>query len=333
MVGHMTLEPKFSLAQLRDLRAGTRRQSAQNALAIERMDLEEFTAQEDEDIGIALVGLEGAIVWQSRVALDDYLFAHEDIADLLPPDFQVARMAFAQRLVQCRDWLHFRPELGPDMVAVGECIVDLLAIGQASNAAELHAVSLQVLNEAGYDWQAFWRKRKGTKPRIPDERFPTQKLLPFAHELIAAQAGAQIDWEALFIKAEPGYINSARSVMFTDMAEVKAAVDTLCDLHITYSTPNPDGNLRALEGYEIDSWHHLLWPSTVFAYLRVRQAHGLDLPVLDHPLLRQPMGQFPLRPFKTQDLPDWYLSALETLGTADPDLSDLRFLVTRENTL
>lgn len=329
----MALEPKFTLAELRGLRAGARRQTAQSALAIERKDLEAFVAQESGDIGIALVQLAGTISWQSRVALDDYLFAHEDIANLLPPDFQIARMAFAERLVQCRDWLQFRPDVGPDMAAIGECIVDLIAIGQAANAAELHAVSFQVLNETGYTWQVFWRDRKGTKPEIPDEQFPTQKLLPFAHELIAAQAGEEIDWEALYLKPEPGYITSARSVMSADMAEVKAAVDTLCDLHITFTTPDPQGDVGALDGYEIDSWHHILWPTTVFAYLRTRQTHGLELPTLDHPLLRQMMGQFPLRPFITQDLPQWYLNVLEALGTADPSLSDLRSLVTRENTL
>ncbi|WP_066710145.1 hypothetical protein [Celeribacter ethanolicus] len=330
----MALEPKYTVAELRGFRAGALREAAQKALAIDRMDLEEFAAQENGDVGIALVQLAGAIVWQSRVALDDYLFAQDDIADLLPPDFQVARMAFAERLIQCRDWLHFRsPDIGPDMANVGGCIVDLIAIGQAANAAELCEVSRQVLEETGYSWQVFWRNRRGTKPEIPDEEFPTQKLLPFAHELIAAQAGEEIDWEALFLETEPGYIAAARSVMSTDMAKVKAAVDALCDLHITFTTPNPDGNLRALEGYEIDTWHHMLWPTTVFAYLRVRQAHGLELPALDHPLLRQTMGQFPPRPFKTQDLPEWYLSALEALGNADPNLSDLRSLVMRENTL
>ncbi|WP_417280330.1 hypothetical protein [Celeribacter sp.] len=329
----MALEPRFTLAQLRDFRAGTRRQSAQEALIIDRTKLEAFAAQENGDVGIALVQLGGAIVWQSRVSLDDYLFSQDDLSDLLPPDFQVARMAFAERLTQCRDWLHFRPELGPDMADVGGCIVDLIAIGQAANAAELCKVSRQVLDETGYGWQVFWRNRRGTRPEIPDEEFPKQKLLPFAHELIAAQAGEEIDWEALFLKAEPGYISAARSVMSTDMAKVKAAVDALCDLHITFTTPNPDGNLRALEGYEIDTWHHMLWPTTVFAYLRVRQAHGLELPALDHPLLRQTMGQFPPRPFKTQELPEWYLSALDALGKADPNFSDLRSLVTRENIL
>ncbi|MBW3243312.1 hypothetical protein KUV57_11450 [Epibacterium sp. DP7N7-1] len=329
----MALEPKFTLAQLRDLRAGTRREAAQKALAIEISDLEDFASQKDDDIGIALAALEGSIVWQSRVVLDGYLFSEEDVTDPLPPDFQVARMAFAERLTQCRDWLHFRPELGPNMADVGGCIVDLIAIGQAANAAVLCEVSRQILDETGYGWQVFWRNRKGTKPEIPDEEFPKQKLLPFAHELIAAQGGEEIDWEALFLETEPGYITAARSVMSTDMAKVKAAVDALCDLHITFTAPDPDGDLRALDGYEIDTWHHMLWPTTVFAYLRVRQAHGLELPALDHPLLRQTMGQFPLRPFITQDLPQWYLNVLEALGTADPSLSDLRLLVTRENTL
>lgn len=81
-------------------------------------------------------------------------------------------MAFVERLIQCRDWLQFSPEVGPDMAAIGGCIIDLIAIGQSANARVLHDASLQVLGANGYDWQQFWRNRKGTKPEIPDEQFP-----------------------------------------------------------------------------------------------------------------------------------------------------------------
>ena len=43
------------------------------------------------------------------------------------------------------------------------------------------------------------------------------------------------------------------------------------------------------------------------------------------------MGQFPMRPFLTQQLPRWFLKALERLGELDPSLSNLKIMMETEN--
>lgn len=327
----MTLKPKHSIDQLRALRAAeSRRENARSTALGEEAELRKF-AESGDDIGVALATMSIYCTWQSRVELDDYLFNGIPDDERLPPDFQICRIAFVEILTQCRDWLQFGGEAGPDMAAVGGCIVDLLAIGQAENARILHDASIEVLGRTGYSWQNFWKDRKGTEPDIPDEDIPTQKLVPYAHELFAAQAGTEIIWDDLFMKPDLEYVNAAKTVMSQDMKLVKRAINTICDLHITYSSSNPEGDAGTLDGFEIDGWDHILWPSTVFAYLRVRQTHRLDLPQLDHPLLTQPMGQFPARPFLTQQVPEWFLKALERLKDLDPSLSDLRIMMKTEN--
>lgn len=325
------LTPRYTVAQLREFRRGDRQNAALKSLEIDLEDLEPFMSRDNDDIALALVHLNGMITWLGQIELDNYLLQPLEIEELPPPDFQVARVAFADRLIQCRDWLQFRSEAGVNMSEIGSCMADLVAIGQTANARLLHAASTQVMQEFGYSWQMFWKGREGKEQDLPDEEFPTQKLVPFMHELFAAENGEEVEWDDFYIRPDLAYIEAAQSVMSTDIARVKAAIDTLCDLHIEFSPSDPEGDAGPLDGFEIDGWDHLLWPSTVFAYLRIRQAHGLALPELTHPLLTQPMGQFTSRPFKTKQLPDWVLPLLNRLGEADPSLADIAELVSAEN--
>lgn len=323
----MALTPKFTPEKLRDFRTGKLQETTLKAFELEQSKLQNF-AQHDDNIGLALVHLESFSLFKQRCDLDSYIM-RDTFDGATPPDFQSSRYDFINQLISCRDWVtHGAP--GPVMATVGRTIIDLLAIGQDESARMLTAASETVLDGQGYDWQTFYRDRKKNFPNMRDDKLIRQKLLPLAHELLAAERGEKINWQQYCIEADQDALNVARTVMSDNMAEVQDAVNTLCDLHIAW-TFNPYGNKGALEGFEYEDWLHMLWPSSVFAYLRLRQKHGLMLPNLTHPLLAQTLGQFPERPFEPQAIPSWFLQVLAKLASLDSAFKKLSQLMLENN--
>ncbi|WP_394199179.1 hypothetical protein [Litoreibacter albidus] len=325
----MATLPSFTLKELRFFLRDDRESFSGPSLARELAKLEEWVETHD-DIALGLVHFSSVAAYLERVTFVDHIF--QDIEnELLPPlNLQTARYNFVYELINCRDWFAFG-DPSPVMSDIGRTIVDLIAIGQLENAQELSAIAAKILRQEGYSWQTFYRDRHIKFPEMEDDELVTQKLFPFALQLLSAITGDDFDWKASHVEVDASYVEIAKTVGSDDMDLVGQAIDGLCELHIAWTSPNPDGEVRAMEGFEIDRWAHVLWPSEVLAFLRVRERLGLVSPPLTHPLLQQPLARFSVRPFETSPLSQPMVAFLKKLGSLDPAMADLVDMVQRPN--
>lgn len=209
-------------------------------------------------------------------------------------------------------------------------MADCLAVGRFDNAQILHDQAVQLLDQHAYTAQKFYAE---DLERLKDpgnfvDIIP-QRLFVFVHELMGQRAGqAKQPWAKWDIVGDQEYIDAARAV-YTENSDLAAAtLCKLCNLHVQYSNPFPEGNNDDhLVGIEFDTPIRSLWPAEIFAWLRLRQERGLPLPEREHPLLEQSLGHFdPGRDRGWQPEP-WFTEFVEKLVQFNSRYKDLPNLV------
>lgn len=209
-------------------------------------------------------------------------------------------------------------------------LTDCLAAGRFGNAQVLHDQAVRLLDQRAYDRQKFYAEDLERKkdPSNFVEIIP-QRLFVFVHELMGQRAGqAKQPWAKWDIVGDKDYIEAARAVYTDDPDLAAATVCKLCNLHVQYSNPFPEGdNDDHLVGIEFDTPIRSLWPTEIFAWLRLRQERGLPLPEVEHPLLEQPLGHFDLEIARNWQPEPWFAEFLDRLARFNPRYKDLPNLV------
>ena len=220
---------------------------------------------------------------------------------------------------------------GPvDLLRNAFAIVDCLAAGRFNNAQILRDQAVQLLNQRAYKAQELYAEDLELQkdPENYVEIIP-QRLFAFAHELMGQRAGQEKQpWEAWDIVGDQDYIKAARAVYTEDMDEAAQTLCQLCNLHVQYSNPFPEGDEDDnLSGFEFDTPIRAIWPTEIFAWLRLRQERGLPLPEVEHPLLDQPLGRFePNIPTHWEHEP-WFVELVQKLAAYHPRYADLPRMV------
>ena len=209
-------------------------------------------------------------------------------------------------------------------------ISDSLAAGRFNNAQTLRDQAVQLLGQRAYKAQELYAEdlKLQKDPEYYIEIIP-QRLFAFAHELMGVRAGqAYQPWEDWDIVGDQDYIAAARKVYTTDMDEAAQTLCQLCNLHVQYSNPfSADDERDHLIGFEFDTPIRAIWPTEIFAWLRLRQERGLELPEVEHPLLDQPLGRFdPTIPTKWEH-EDWFVELVQKLVDFHPRYANLPRMV------
>jgi len=209
-------------------------------------------------------------------------------------------------------------------------IVDCLSAGRFNNAQILRDQAVQLLNQRAYKAQELYAEDLELQkdPENYVEIIP-QRLFVFAHELMGQRAGQEKQpWEIWDIVGDQDYIKAARAVYTEDMDEAAQTLCQLCNLHVQYSNPFPaDDENDHLIGFEFDTPIRAIWPTEIFAWLRLRQERGLPLPEVEHPLLDQPLGRFePNIPTQWEYKP-WFVELVQKLVAYHPRYADLPRMV------
>jgi len=209
-------------------------------------------------------------------------------------------------------------------------IVDCLSAGRFNNAQILRDQAVQLLNQRAYEDQDTYAEDLELQkdPENYVEIIP-QRLFVFAHELMGQRAGQEKQpWEIWDIVGDQDYIKAARAVYTEDMDEAAQTLCQLCNLHVQYSNPFPaDDENDHLIGFEFDTPIRAIWPTEIFAWLRLRQERGLPLPEVEHPLLDQPLGRFePNIPTQWEYKP-WFVELVQKLVAYHPRYADLPRMV------
>jgi len=209
-------------------------------------------------------------------------------------------------------------------------IADCLAAGRFNNAQTLRDQAVQLLGQRAYKAQELYAEDLELQkdPENDIEIIP-QRLFSFAHELMGLRAGeAQQPWNDWDIIGDQDYIAAARKVYTEDMDEAALTLCQLCNLHVQYSNPFPEGNEDDhLSGFEFDTPVRAIWPTEIFAWLRVRQERGLPLPEVDHPLLNQPLGQFDTLSSTRWEHEPWFIELVQKLVEFHPRYAGLPQMV------
>lgn len=205
-------------------------------------------------------------------------------------------------------------------------ISDCLAAGRFNNARTLHGQAVKLLGQRAYEEQEIYAADlELAKDPVNEVRIIPQRLFAFVHELMGQRAGQDRQpWDRWDIVPDADYVAAARAVYTQDMDEAAQTVCTLCNLHVQYSNPFPEGNEDdQLSGFEFDTPVRAIWPTEIFAWLRLRQERGLPLPEVAHPLLEQPLGRFdPAMPSQWEYEP-WFVELVQKLATFQPRYADL----------
>jgi len=209
-------------------------------------------------------------------------------------------------------------------------IVDCLSAGRFNNAQTLRDQAVQLLNQRAYEDQDAYAKDLELQkdPESYVEIIP-HRLFVFAHELMGLRAGqVEQPWKDWDIVGDQDYIAAARKVYTTDMDEAAQVLCQLCNLHVQYSNPFPaDDERDHLIGFEFDTPVRAIWPTEIFAWLRLRQERGLELPEVEHPLLDQPLGRFdPAIPTQWEH-EDWFVELVQKLVDFHPRYANLPRMV------
>lgn len=216
------------------------------------------------------------------------------------------------------------------MYPTGFAIIDNLAAGRMYNAQTLRDQSVQLLNNRDYDEQQSYAEDK-ERMRDPENYvwIIPQRMFVFVHELMGQREGqAKQPWDSWDVIGDDAYIAAARAVYTEDMAEAAQVLCKLCNLHVEYSNPFPEGNNDDhLVGIEFDTPVRTLWPTEIFAWLRLRHERGLPLPVVDHPLLNQPLGQFDPAAKPVTDYEPWFTELVNKLAAFQPRYASLPGMV------
>lgn len=211
---------------------------------------------------------------------------------------------------------------------------DCLASGRFRNAEILHNQAIQLLDQRAYSEQDFYAEDL-ERQKDPDnfvEIIP-QRLFVFVHELMGQRAGQDKQpWARWDIIGDQEYIEAARAVYTEDLDLAAATLCKLCNLHVQYSNPFPEGdNDDHLVGIEFDTPIRSLWPTEIFAWLRLRQERGLPLPNVEHPLLEQPLGHFEPTIIRNWRPEPWFVEFVDKLSRLNPRYNDLSDLVLDAN--
>ena len=216
------------------------------------------------------------------------------------------------------------------MYPTGFAIIDNLAAGRMNNAQTLRDQSVQLLNNRDYSEQQSYAEDK-ERMRDPENCvwIIPQRIFVFAHELMGQREGqAKQPWDHWDVIGDDDYIAAARAVYTKDIGEAAQVVCKLCNLHVEYSNPFPEGdNDDHLVGIEFDTPVRTLWPTEIFAWLCLRHERGLPLPVVDHPLLSQPLGQFDPAAKPVADHEPWFTELVNKLATFQPRYASLPEMV------
>lgn len=209
-------------------------------------------------------------------------------------------------------------------------IADSLAAGRIDNAQILHNQALSLLDQRAYTAQELYAEDLERKkdPGNFVEIIP-QRLFVFVHELMGLRAGqAKQPWAKWDIVGDRDYIDAARAVYTEDPDLAAATVCKLCNLHVQYSNPFPKGdNDDHFTGVEFDTPIRSLWPTEIFAWLRLRQERGLPLPEVEHPLLEQRLGRFDPEITRSWQPERWFAEFVDRLAQFNPRYKDLPSLV------
>lgn len=216
------------------------------------------------------------------------------------------------------------------MYPTGFAIIDNLAAGRMNNAQTLRVQSVQLLNNRDYSEQQGYAEDK-ERMRDPENYvwIIPQRIFVFAHELMGQREGqAKQPWDHWDVIGDDDYIAAARAVYTKDIAEAAQVVCKLCNLHVEYSNPFPEEDDNDhLVGIEFDTPVRTLWPTEIFAWLRLRHERGLPLPVVDHPLLNQPLGQFDPAAKPVADHEPWFTELVNKLAAFQPRYASLPEMV------
>ncbi len=262
-------------------------------------------------------------VWKRSLAFASQQISRPAVNSLSAIDFGVEYINNLTRLDGSRP--------GPvGLLSNGFAIVDCLAAGRFNNAQVLRDQAVQLLNQRAYEDQDAYAEDKDLleDPENYVEIIP-QRIFVFAHELLGQRAGQKAQpWEGWDIIGDEDYIAAARAVYTEDMEEAARVLCRLCNFHVQYSNPFPEGDDDdRLAGFEFDTPVRSLWPTEVFAWLRLRQERRLALPDVIHPLLEQPLGRFdPQIPVEWPHEP-WFEELVQKLVEFHPRYADLPRLV------
>lgn len=209
-------------------------------------------------------------------------------------------------------------------------IADCLAAGRMNNAQVLRDQAVQLLDQRAYEDQASYAEdlERQKDPENYVYVIP-QRLFVFVHELMGQRAGQEKQpWGKWDIIGDKEYIAAARAVYTEDMDKAAQVLCNLCNLHVQYSNPFPTGdNDDRLMGVEFDNPVRSLWPTEIFAWLRLRHERGLALPQVEHPLLDQPLGRFDPSATPKPDYEPWFTQLVGKLVEFNPRYADLPQLV------
>lgn len=205
-------------------------------------------------------------------------------------------------------------------------VADCLAAGRFGNAQILHDQAVRLLEQRAYTAQEFYAEDLERKkdPNNFVEIIP-QRLFVFIHELMGQRAGQDKQpWAKWDIVGDKEYIEAARAVYTDDPDLAAATLCKLCNLHVKFSNPFPEGdNDDHLVGIEFDTPIRSLWPTEIFAWLRLRQERGLPLPDVEHPLLDQPLGHFDPEVTRNWQPEPWFVDFVDKLAQFNPRYKDL----------
>lgn len=209
-------------------------------------------------------------------------------------------------------------------------ISDCLAAGRMNNAQILNQQAIRLMDQRAYEDQNSYAEdiERKKDPSNFVEIIP-QRLFVFVHELMGQRAGqAKQPWAKWDIVGDKEYIEAARAVYTEDPDLAAVTLCKLCNLHVQYSNPFPEGdNDDHLVGIEFDTPIRSLWPTEIFAWLRLRQERGLPLPDVEHPLLEQPLGHFAPEIVRSWQTEPWFAELVDKLAQFHPRYKDLPSLV------
>ena len=119
-----------------------------------------------------------------------------------------------------------------------------------------------------------------------------QKLGVLAIEMLASEKKETIDWESAGIPIDPFYQRFCQEALYCENDEILIPwLMELCDKHIQWSALfGDDVDEKSTTGYEVDMEILIAWPFEYQAVKNFRARHGLNTPMIDHPLLKTPMA-------------------------------------------
>lgn len=157
-----------------------------------------------------------------------------------------------------------------------------------------------------------------------------QKLGVLAIEMLASEKKETIDWESAGIPIDPFYQRFCQEALYCENDEILIPwLIELCDKHIQWSALfRNNENEQSATGYEVDMEILIAWPFEYQAVKNFRARHGLNTPIIDHPLLKTPMA-IDHRPDMVgwlETMPEIYHQITDNLIKINPELKVIHTL-------